>query len=167
MDKYAELYQLTKESLAQAEDRFNAIDGKASSYLSLLTLLVATAGFFVKWVVDRFVPPAGILELAMVLLALATTGTVVMSWYRAFQVLRVHRTRGIVLSDETIQFFDKNRLIDIHYALAKENTVTWRANRSVNDAKAAALASAYRWTTATVALLLVFSSLYLALRWIA
>lgn len=111
-------------------------------------------------------PPAGILGLAVAVLSLGTTGTLVMSWYRAFQVLRVHRTRGIVLGDETIAFFDKNHLIDIHYTLAKENTVTWQANRAVNDSKAATLASAYRWITATVALLLLFSSLYLALKWI-
>jgi hypothetical protein len=165
MRKYAELYQLTKDSLAQAEQRFNAIDGKASSYLAVLTLLVGTAAFFVKWVVDSFVPPVGIPHLAMVLLAVGMTGALVMSWYRAFQVLRVHRTRGILLGDKTIEFFDENRLIDIYYALAKENTVTWQANRAVNDAKAATLASAYRWITATVVLLLLFSSLYLALKW--
>lgn len=167
MDKYAELYQLTKESLAQAEERFNAIDGKASSYLAVLTLLVGTAAFFVKWVVDSFVPPAGMLQVAMVLLAVGMTGALVMSWYRAFQVLRVHRTRGIALGDHTIEFFDKHRLIDIHYALAKENTVTWQANRAVNDVKGGALASAYRWITATVALLILFSSVYLALKWVA
>jgi len=167
MDKYKELYELTKESLAQSEDRFNAIDGKASSYLSILTLLVGAAGFFLKWVIDIFVPPGGVLDFAVVVLALGTTGTLVMSWYRAFQVLGVHRTRGIVLGDQTIEFFDTNPLIDIHYALAKENTVTWQANRAVNDAKATTLAAAYWWITACVALLLVVSALYLALRWIA
>jgi hypothetical protein len=45
--------------------------------------------------------------------------------------------------------------------------VTWQANRAVNDAKAATLAAAYWWITACVALLLVVSALYLALRWIA
>jgi hypothetical protein len=167
MDKYAELYQLTKESLAQSEERFDSIDGKASSYLSVLTLLVGAAGFFVRWGVDTLVPPAGVLELTALALALGTTGALVMAWLRAFQVLRVHKIRGMILGDETIQFFDNNRLIDIYYALARENTVAWQANRAVSDAKAATLASAYRWITATVVLLLVFSTLYLALRWIA
>ncbi|SRR6266545_4382495 len=165
MDKYKELYDLCREAVAQAEARFDAIETKASIYLSVLTVLVGTAGFFAKWAADHLVPPVGVLSWMLVVTAGATVMSVVAAWFLVLQVLRVHRIKVLPLDQGTLAFFRRNKLVDIHYALARDFAEAWQTNTAVNERKLQKLTFAYRMIMVTIVVALLFGLLYAVRAW--
>lgn len=165
MNKYEELYRLAKALAEQTEARFDTIDAKAASYLSVLTLLVGVAAFFLKWITDTLIPPTGVLEWLLCIVGLAVTALVAVSWWLVFRVLRIHRIRTPPLSKEMIQFFDEHDETDLYFALAKRYQEAWAANHAVNEAKAGDLAGGYWAIILTGATLLLFSALYVIYTW--
>ena len=160
MSKYAELYQLAKEEYRQSEVRFDTIDGKAINYLSALTLLVGASGYFVKWVVDNFIPPRSLPAWILTGLAALTAGALILAWGRVFSVLRVHKFKTFLLTDETLLFFQRNTEADIHFALARGFKDAWAENRAALELKAERLARGYDWIVRAMILLVLFSALY-------
>ena len=57
LEKYRDLYVLSKEVLAEEQQRFHRIDEKASRYLSVLTFVVGADAFFGNWILENLVPP--------------------------------------------------------------------------------------------------------------
>jgi hypothetical protein len=166
MEKYKELYDLSREAVAQAEARFDAIETKASIYLSVLTVLVGTAGFFAKWAADHLLPPVGALSWLLVVFAGATVSCVAAAWFLVLQVLRVHRIRVLPLDDATLAFFRHNKLVDIYYALARDFAEAWQTNTGVNERKLQKLTFAYRMIMVTIVVSLVFGFLYAVRAWL-
>jgi hypothetical protein len=165
MNKYEELYRLAKDLVEQTEARFDTIDAKAANYLSVLTLLIGAAAFFLKWVTDALIPPVGLLQWTLSLVALSIASSVVAAWLTVFRVLRSHRLRMPALNDEMIQFFDAHEETDIYYALARSYKAAWAQNEIVNDTKLQDLARGYRLIILTVALLATFAGLYTVYVW--
>lgn len=165
MSKYAELYQLTKEEYRQSEVRFDTIDGKAANYLSVLTLLLGAAGFFVHWVAENLLPPRTWLAWILVAIALLTGAGLIIAWFLIFSVLRVHKFKIVQITDEMLAFFRENTQVDIHYALAKRFKEAWEENHAALDLKAERLARGYDWIVRTVTLLVLFSLLYASYIW--
>lgn len=166
LEKYKELYDLSREAAAQAEARFDAIETKASVYLSVLTVLVGTAGFFAKWAADQLLPPSGTLNWVLVVLAAAPVLAVAIAWLFVLRALRVHRIRVLPLSPGIIDFFDRNRLIDIYYALARDFVEVWETNTGVNERKVRQLTIAYRMIILSSIFLLSFGSCYSIHAWL-
>src|SRR6266513_5690859 len=119
MDKYKELYDFARDAVAQSEARFDAVDAKASNYLSIFTILFGGAGFFVKWVADHLLPPQGSLRWALVILAVPTAGLVAATWLSLLRVLKVRRIRVLPFDDATVQYFRTNQLVDVHFNVAR------------------------------------------------
>jgi hypothetical protein len=165
MSKYEQLYHLAKDLVEQTEARFDTIDAKAANYLSVLTLLIGAAAFFLKWVTDTLIPPAGVLQWTLSVVALGVGSCVVAAWLTVFRVLRSHRLRMPALNDEMIQFFDANEEVDIYYALVRRYEQAWAQNEMVNDTKPRDLARGYRLIILTVVLLTAFAALYTAYVW--
>lgn len=165
MNKYEELYRLAKDLVEQTEARFDTIDDKAANYLSVLTLLVGAAAFFIKWVTDTLIPPQQPLQWLLCVVAVAVTLCVVTAWWLVFRVLRIHKIKMPPLNDEMIRFFDEHDETDIYYALAKEYKGAWEDNQAVNNAKLRDLAIGYRMIIITGSLLLVFATLYAVYVW--
>lgn len=165
MNKYEELYRLAKDLAEQAEARFDTIDGKATSYLSVLTLLVGVAAFFLKWITDTLIPPAGVFEWLLCILGIGITASVIVSWWLVFRVLRIHRVWILPLSDEMIEFFTKHQETDLRFALARRYRHIWAANQAVNEAKTRDLAAGYRAIIFTGVILIFFATLYVAYTW--
>ena len=166
MDKYKELYDLSREAVAQGEARFDAIGTKASIYLSVLTVLVGMGGFFAKWAADHLLPPVDRLSWLLVVSAGATVLCVAAAWFLVLRVLRVHRIKVLPLSEETLAFFRHNRLVDIHYALARDFAEAWQTNTAVNEQKLQKLTFAYRMIMVTIVVALTFGSLYAVRAWV-
>ena len=166
MNKYEELYRLAKDLAEQTEARFDTIDGKAASYLSVLTLLVGVAAFFVKWITDTLIPPTTLLEWSLAFVAVGLVALVAVSWWMVFRVLRVHRIWTPPLTNEMLAFFEEHEETDLYFALAKRYQEAWARNQAVNETKAADLAAAYRAIILPGVLLIVFSVLYIAYIWV-
>src|SRR5208283_5521963 len=90
MEKYKELYNLSKEVLNEELSRFTRIDDKAVKYLSVLTLVAGISGFFGKWIIDNLIPPKTGTEWALVILAFLLFIMIFVSWSLIFNVLRLH-----------------------------------------------------------------------------
>lgn len=157
MEKYRELYNLSKEILNQEQDRFNGIEEKASKYLTVLTLLVGASGFFGKWIISDLIPPRNKLEWALVGLGLMLVFSIIVSWFVVFNALRIRKIKTIPLD---IQFFDDNELLNIFYALARGNKEALDENRKTTNRKSRMLDIGYYMMIVAMSFLIVFTSLF-------
>jgi len=165
MEKYKELYELSKEVLKEELSRFVRVDDKAAKYLSVLTLVAGGAAYFGKWVIDNLIPPKTVLEWALVIIAAFLCATIFVSWCLIFNTLRLHNLTKPPLNDETIKFFDENKMIDIYYALAKGNSNAIKANRNTTDRKSKRLYYGYNVIIVSGFILVAFLSLFVIHSW--
>jgi len=165
VEKYKELYDLSKEVLKEELSRFTRVDDKAAKYLSVLTLVAGAAAYFGKWVIDNLIPPKTVLEWALVIIAAFLCATIFVSWFLIFNALRLHNLTKLPLNDETIKFFDDNRMIDIYYALAKGNRDALKVNRDTTDLKSRRLYHGYKAIIVSGFILVAFLSLFVVHSW--
>ena len=59
MDKYLELYNLSKEGLKEEFSGYNRIEEKASRHLTVLSILLVVSTFTGNFALDKVVPPRG------------------------------------------------------------------------------------------------------------
>lgn len=165
MEKYKELYDLSKEVLNEELNRFTRIDDKAAKYLSVLTLVAGAATFFGKWLIDNLMPPKTALEWILIIVAFLLCVMIFISWCMIFNVLKLHDVTKIPLNDETIKFFDDNELVNIYYALAKGNKEALAKNRITTDLKSKQLYMGYNAIIACGLCLVLFLSFFIAYKW--
>ena len=156
MNKYNELFRLSKYVLDEEVQRFIRIDQKASRYLSVLTVMFGISGFIGKWSIENFILKSDIDYLGMIAFLLFAI-FLVLSWYFSFKVLKVHELTRMPMNDEMIAFFDKNNLIDVYYALTKRFKDAYQENKHKTNKKASYLTWSYRFIICTfISLLLTF-----------
>ncbi|MFC1833296.1 hypothetical protein ACFL2Q_01010 [Thermodesulfobacteriota bacterium] len=162
MDKYEELYSLSKYLLNHEIDRHKRIDDKASKYLAVITLLVGIYGFFANWMLSEVVPIQqwDFLEWILALVILSVLLSLFITWVMIFRSLKVIELKQIPMNDQMIKFFDKNRPIDIWYALARGNKDALLENRKEVNRKAEQVSTGYKWTAVTVVLFFLLVSLF-------
>lgn len=165
MDNLKELYAYSKEQFNREYDRFKNVEGKAAQYLSALTLLIGAAGFFLKWVVDSFVPPRNLFEWALVVLAGLVLGTLLVAWFFTFKVLKVFTIVTPPLNEAMIDFFVDENLPYIYYRVAKQQSEDLKQNRTECNRKVSALGTAYKLICGSVLFLVLFLSAYVAYNW--
>lgn len=165
LEKYKELYMLSKEALNEEMGRFARIDEKASKYLSILTLLAGSVAYFEKWVIENLVPPITALEWILVILATILCAGIFLSWFFIFNSMRLHSVTKPPLNDEMIKFFDDNKLIDIYYALTKGNKEALRKNRVTTDRKSKQLYYGYNTLITSGVVLVAFLTLFFIYSW--
>jgi hypothetical protein len=165
MEKYEELYNLSKEVLKEEEARFNRIDEKASKYFPVLTLMAGASGFFGKWMIDNLIPPETTLGWFLVTTGVLLFLSVFVSWSLIFSVFRMHQVEKIPLNSEMIEFFNNNELLDIYYALTRGNKSALENNRKTTDRKSKILSHGYRAMIISGLLLILFLSLFVIHRW--
>lgn len=165
MEKYKELYNLSKEVLYEEQNRFNRINEKASKYLTVLTFMMGVYGFFLNLIVNDFIPSKSISEWIIVVLGFLIFSGVIISWFLIFCVLKIHEIKKIPLNFEMINFFDNNNLLDIYYALARGNKDALKINRDTTDRKSKLLSNGYRMIIVTTSLLVLFSLVFGYHKW--
>ena len=62
LEKYRELYSLSKEVYNSELDRFHRVEDKASRYLTCLTFVIGIFGLFGKWIITEALPPSSLVE---------------------------------------------------------------------------------------------------------
>lgn len=165
MEKYKELYNLSKEVLNEELSRFSRIDDKATKYLSILTLVAGVSGFFGKWLIDNLIPPKTTTEWELVILGALLFIMIFVSWFLIFNVLRIHTIIKMPLDAETIDFFDNNELIDIYYALAKGNKDALEENRKITNQKSRRLYHEYISIIINGIILILFLTIFVVHSW--
>ena len=165
MENYKELFAFAKEAFKEDLERLKSIDQKASNYLSVLTLLLGVAGFFIKWVVEHFIPPQNALAVVLFVLTILIVAGILSSWFFTFSVLRLQRVATYPLDEATIKFFTDNELVDVYYYLSIGIQGAVEDNRKIGDAKSRRLNHGYRSILYTVILLLTFGIFFAVYTW--
>jgi hypothetical protein len=153
MEKYQELYSLSKEVLLEEINRYRSLDGKATKYLTALTILLGIIGLFIAKLLPYIFPPHDIYDWLFLILLVLILSFVVISW---FLLLKVLRTASLAVTPLSIEFFDKNKLIDIYYALSKTNHCALKRNRKVNNDKSRFLNYGYHTIRLSMVFLVIF-----------
>lgn len=143
MRKYEELYQLAKEDFAAEVDRLTRVEGKATALLSVLTLLIGIYGLLTEWALTNVLPPEVWQEWAIVILAGMIVLGLAISWVYVFRVLTVDHRPILSVSESVIEFYDKNTLVNIYYAMARRISQGAEKNRELLKKKAKRLTMGY------------------------
>jgi len=89
-------------------------------------VLFGGAGFLVKWVADHLVPPRGVFDWLLVILAASIAVLVAATWLSLLRVLKVRKIRVLPFEDATVQYFRGNRLVDVYFNVARSLSEAWR-----------------------------------------
>jgi hypothetical protein len=109
---------------------------------------------------DNLFPAHAVLDWVLATLGLGLFLSLVFSWFKIFSVFRIHQLKVMPLNDETMEFFDNNRLLDIYYALAKGNKAALEENRRTSDAKSKLLSAGYKGILGSGVFFILFSFAY-------
>jgi hypothetical protein len=153
MEKYKELFNLSKEILNEELNRYRSLEEKASKYISALTVLIGIYAFFVSQLFPRLFPPQEILDWLLGAILFLLFISIITSWFFIFKILRVSYLSKTPL---TIEFFDEHRLVDIYYAIARTNHKALIENRKTNDYKSKLLGQGYQAMRITMILTIIF-----------
>jgi hypothetical protein len=141
--KYQELYQLAKEDFSAEVDRLSRIEAKATALLSVLTLLIGVYGLMAEWALKRVLPPTAWFEWVILVLSGHIVLTLAISWVYVFRVLTVDHRPILSVNKSVIDFYDKNPLVNIYYAMAKRISQGAEQNRVLLRKKAKRLTKGY------------------------
>ncbi|HAZ10795.1 MAG TPA: hypothetical protein DCY56_06800 [Candidatus Omnitrophica bacterium] len=160
IEKYKDLYLRSKEVLLEDLNRFNRIDEKASKYIAILTFLAGIYGFLFNKIFTGICQPTNLIEWLLLTNGIISFVLIVFAWFSVFYVLQQHSVLKVSFNDNVIKFYDDNNLIDIYYAVAKENKDSIQKNRLVIDRKIRKLDSAYDLIKAAMMSFLFLTFLY-------
>jgi uncharacterized protein involved in cysteine biosynthesis len=156
LQKYEELYRLTKEGLQAEEVRSKDLDEKAARYLTFLTVVAGFSVFALPGLAATLRPLEGVLDwLAIVVSALLVIIIVVAAGI-TLSVFAVQAWIVIPMNEELVEYFIEYRYMDILYSLACGNIKAILENRErVNKRKARKLRLAYGFVFAALVLAVV------------
>ena len=104
LEKYKELFELSKDVFAEELSRSERIDNKASKYLTALTFLLGVFAVFNKQILQSTIPPDNSLEWIIIIIDILLLFLMVVSWFVIFSVFKIHQYAKIPID---IDFFDK------------------------------------------------------------
>ena len=157
MEKYQELYILSKDVLREEINRYRSLDEKASKYLAALTILLGIYGLFISMVLKFIFPPNHFFDWFFLVFIALVLSSIVISWFIILEVLRIAYLATTPLN---IDFFDNNKLIDIYYATAKTNHNALTENRKTNKRKSRFLYYGYNSMRLTMFFLVLFFAVF-------
>jgi hypothetical protein len=165
IEKYKKLFEYSQSAVKDEFERFKNTEQKASNYLSVLTLVLAGAGFFVNWVLERFVPPHNYIEWLLFSLSALILICIATAWYFLFSALGLTDLKVLRLDDEILEFFRQHEDVDVYYYMSQSLSEGLKKNRKTVQDKIAKLKVAYSIICFTVVLLVAFAGFYSYQRW--
>ncbi|MBU1355924.1 MAG: hypothetical protein KJ620_05095 [Candidatus Edwardsbacteria bacterium] len=145
IQKYEELYKLTKDSLDDELGRFKRLEEKASRYFSVMSIILVVAAFIGKMSYETIVPSKTVIDLFCFLLLSAFIFFILVAIIYLFSVFRIQSTAKPPMGVELIQFINNNRYIDIIYSLSKRNIEAIKHNTALSNRKTRYLSVGYRF----------------------
>lgn len=161
LDKWKELYELSKEIFREEQTRFRRLDEKAAKYLTILSFFLGAAGLIGKWIANDLLPPNGWLEGLLATLGLLLIGSVFASWLLTFLVLRVRGVKEIPLHEEMLDLFVRNDLSTVYKTLAATNRRLLSENRRITKHKGKLLSWGHTLMLVMAVLIVMFGCTFL------
>ena len=164
-EKFKELYEHAKQLHFQEQERFTRVEQKAAWHLSALTVLIGIGGFSGKFIAN-LLPPKTLIEGCLVFIGALFGAFSLWAWYTSFRVLKAEqRLAHLQLNVEVLDFFLKNKRLNVHYSIAKRCQEAFAYNVKVTDRKIRLLAKSYKTTRIALVFLFIFLALYLIHSW--
>jgi len=149
LERFRELYYLSKEVLNEEQNRFNRANNGASLYLSVLTFLAGLGGIIGNWVVGSFIPPKTIFDYLNVLLVLTLFLFLAISWIFFFRAIKMSYVKKIPMNSKILDLFLYKNLPTAYYVMTKSISQALNINRQVTDRKLSHLNKGYQWAMRT------------------
>lgn len=166
MEKYKELYDLSLKVFHEQHETYDNMTEKASKFITVLTLLIGVYTYLGKMLLDSFLNETKTFsEWILIIIGFILFLILIFTWFILLKVLKLRELLILPFDDETIKFFDDNRLIDIYYALSKGVKEAIKKNQIVIKSKSDSLAIAYKLLYLYTFLFLVLSVFYLIVKW--
>ena len=166
MERYKELYLHAKEVLNAEKDRYYAIEQKASQYFAVLTLVLGLASLFIKSILGTSTPSIRTSQGVLFLLAVLSWISLLIAWVLLFSVLRVVDLRTLTIDEKTIEFYVKNKDIDVYYYMACQMKDSFKTNKGKVDTKARRLKCGYWFIMSAVFFLTLFSLTFILSKYV-
>jgi len=161
---YKNLYELGKAVLAEESARNARLDEKATRVLSGLTVLIAIYGFYGQWILQH-IPPNGVLESLMLVVAALALFFVVVAWFYAFSVFKLSQQAKIPFGQGVFNLHATLDNEQFLFSLSKTIGRSIEENRKIGDKKALALSNAFRMIFCTGFLLFLLLLIIVAHGW--
>lgn len=160
-EKYKELYDYSLMVYKLQHDVYESMSAKASRYFTALTILVTGYGFLVKEMFSNTNKDniSG-LEWFFVVYTVILLIIAFYIYFRLLQVIKLEQIVNCPCTDEILEFYDKNTLINIYYTMSKGIKIAVAGNEIVINIKAKLLGIAYNYFIVFGTLLLIFFVFY-------
>ena len=115
-------YDYAKMSLEQELKRFEALDSKSNSFLSLISVVLGVLVTVIGWGFQKFFPPNTAMKCLIVLLLFLTTSSLSVAWYYLFKSIKVTNFPTLKLDKavcEKLCDFDAENIKTIIYSYYK------------------------------------------------
>jgi hypothetical protein len=157
MEKYKELFELSKYAFDEELSRGYRIDDKASKYFSVLTFIIGIYMYFVKFAIKDCVPINNVLKLVILIFTALLLVFLYVTWLFLFKVLKIGNYFKIPID---IEFYQKNDLPSIYLAMSKGMKTKMLENRKKGDRKALFIKWSYRLISCDMCLIIFLILLY-------
>jgi hypothetical protein len=136
VQKYKQLYSMAEAAFKDEDNRYNRIEDTAHKYVPVMIFLVTAESYLAKWVLDRLLPPKGLLDaLGLLFIALAFA-TLIIGALLLFRSFRFEDVRLFRPDRDDIAFFDGYDLATIYRAYADRFNVEREVNAQITNKKA-------------------------------
>lgn len=162
IEKYKELFYLSKEVFNEEMNRSARMDEKASKYLAVLTFLLGIFGFFSEKIYKSIIPPHHCLEWILLSTFAILIIVLVSAWLYTFRVLQIRNFEKIPID---IDFFANQRLITVYDGMTRTIKSSVEYNREKGNEKSKFLSNGYKLMISTVFLLIIISVLFVTNVW--
>ena len=160
MDKYQELYDLTKDGLKEESARFTHLEEKALRYLTFIGLLYGVFGFVLDSgsLFNRHTLVGWLTVFSVAAFLFFSAGVL----YYLLSSFRVAKMVIPPMTDELVHFFEDNSYLDSIFALSKGNIEACKENRNTVANKERDLTFAHKYLRNSFISLFVFLVLSMA-----
>lgn len=165
MENYKELYSLSKDVFKEEVERFKNLEEKASNYLSVLTLLLGVAGYFINWLLNSLIPPQNLLDVMLLGIGSFILLSLLVAWFSVFSALKSYKVMVIPLNQAIIDFFDTNKMVDVYYYLSVQMKDMREVNRKRFNQKGRWLNVGYNSMRVSVICLIIFGVVFTYYKW--
>jgi hypothetical protein len=157
IQKYIELYELSKRGMDEELQGIRRLEEKASNYMSVLGLLLAASGLGGPFVFAQVLPIKTWLDALSLGAFLCFFASVFLAILSLFRVIKTENLLHFPVNDDLIKHFEANSYLDAVFALTRSNIQAVQANRQVRSTKIRRLTMGYRIMIFSITTLFVFT----------
>jgi len=158
IEKYRELYELSKDILGEEDRRISLIEDKANKYVQSVSIMIGGFAFFANSALSQLSKASD--QILSLLILSATGAELALLAITIYFLMKILKPRGYKVRTIDIDFFDKNDLPAIYRASSVMNREALDANRTSNNSKAKYLSYCHRLIIAAMAVFIPIIILY-------